>query len=179
MKKYLGTASQAFAAIAAPGIALAAAVRCLMALFSGLNAANAFDALTAAIFAVIFGVYTFHHFHHFYCWASFGPFGVNVFCPGKKAWELRYADCEEIGIGYHAFRFFGAERRTHYLFVSLKPVDAVSLSRVGQWANTPSRIKVPYSEALYDHLISSIPRKKVSPLQRDHNKYFGTSPKKK
>jgi hypothetical protein len=129
---------------------------------------NLFSLLGAIILLVVFGGNTYYNFRRYYSWAEFDKFGVSLCAPFAKKQTISYANCESFGIAPIKTPF-GTK---YYIYLSRKAIASEDLTNILAWKQSVNRLKVPHNEALYELLVGSIPRKKVSILQRDHTKCF-------
>ncbi len=172
MKRYVGSLWDAVCGILSPVLGLYGLILAIITLSKGFEVdvlpENLFSLLGAIILLVIFGGNTYYNFRKYYSWAEFDKFGVSLCTLFAKKQTLSYTNCESIGIT-PVKTPFGTR---YYIYLSLKPVTSEDLMNITAWKQNAYRLKVPHNEALYELLVSSIPRKKVSILQRDHAKCF-------
>ena len=176
-KKYLGSTIGAFGAVYCPCMIVGAIVFAITALRVEISVASVLLAVMCLSCSIIWAYFAWKNRYQFYSWGTFRCDTVDVSVFLRKEFSLSYADCKGCWIGYYRHAFMNNPNsilgsNVYFIYLSLSPFSEKYRDQINKWVPTKTRIKAPFSKALYGYLIKNLPSRQASMLQRDYKKYF-------
>ena len=175
MKRYLGSAITAFAAIVEPLFCVGCLIFGLTALCSQVNVETIFVAILYFSGAFSMGLYMKIGYKQLYSWGRFGENGVEIqMLFSKKKTMLQYRKCRECGIGFYTHGILNSAvgTKVYFIFLSQDVLDETHRTNMNLWKPGEFGIKVAFDKKLYIYLLSVLPKKLQQKLQKDYNKHF-------
>ena len=176
MKKYLGSWINLFVAIVYPIFAIGPIIFSVIVLTSQINTATILLTALCLACSVLWFFYlkNFNLLLQCYSWGTFNSDNLIVKGLGMKPLTLEYSQCKSIGIGFYTHGIYnsGLGSTIPYVFFSYEYFDDKYRSSINLWPPSQTRIKVSFSQELYDYLISVLPSKHAGALRRDYSRYI-------
>lgn len=174
MKKYLGGAIGAYAAIVLLLFTIfPAAFGTWLFLTTKTSAASIFLLIATWGVSPLFAIYIKQVASQIYAWGIFKEDCVQIKAWFAEPYALMYEKCNGCGIGYYIHGVLNSQvvgTRMYYIYFSYDPVDKSSATHINLWKPSRTRIKVAYSEKLYDYLLSVLPPNQAKMLKKDHQR---------
>lgn len=170
MKKYVGSAMTAYAAVLLPCFIIAP-VAFAGICFSVNDPATYFVVLLCLICSVVEIVYMQRVFDQLYTWVTFNDSGIKIKTLFRKASYIRYDEIKSIGIGLYVHGVLNSKTGTKVVFIyfSSEPFDEKYRLNMNLWKPSATRLKIGFDEKLYEYLLSILSPKHSRPLQRDYD----------
>lgn len=174
MKKYLGSTITAFGAFMAPIFVLFPIFFLIVILSAEVSGATIFLAFGCMICSFLWSRYVAQISNQLYSWGYFRSENILVRSLFAKETTISYAKCNGCGIGFYTHGILNSRvgSKFYFIFFSYDSFDETYRSRINQWKPSETRVKVQFSQKLYDYLIKTLPPKQAHKLQRDFQKYM-------
>lgn len=174
MNKYLGSKMTAYAAFIAPLFVIFPLIFGIAMLSTEISGATVLIAIGSVMCTVIWGYYIVSVSNQLYSWGRFQSEDVRVRTGFAKKHTIIYKKCKSCGIGFYTHGVLNSKVGTKecFIFLSYDAFDESFRANINLWKPTETRIKVGFSKKLYQYLISNLPEKQSSMLQRDYERYM-------
>ncbi len=174
MKKYLGSMIGVYCGFAAVFLIVLGIVGGIFALSVGITVHTVILAVLFFSCTIIWFYYLWTVRNQFFSFGVFNEQSVRVSVLFSPHFELEYKQCVGCGIGYYIHGILNTNigSKVFFIYLSLDPFDERYRTQINLWKPSDARIKVQFSEKLYQYLMNNLPGKQAAMLQQDYNQFM-------
>ena len=124
--------------------------------------------------------------NQFCAWGQFEKDALRVKVLFQKPFWIPYENCMGCGIACYRHSLLNKKDTPlgsiqAYIFLSLEPFPEKYRYNINMWKPSKTRVKVQFSEKLYQYLLGTLPSKQARSLKNDYQRFAlysreGTSP---
>lgn len=174
VKRYLGSIFTAYAALVAPFLCFAPILFVTNILSYEISGPTIFLMIGGLVCTFIWFLYLFKVRNQLYSWGDFGCDSVRITTLFSRRKEIKYSKCKSCGIGYYTHGILNSKAgtRVYFIFLSYDFFEEKNRANINLWKPSDTRIKVQYSQKLYNYLIEFLPSQQSRMLKKDYEKMF-------
>ena len=175
MKKYLGSAMHAYAAIVSPLFVILPLLFAAIILFTAeINEATIFLFCMCCGCAVFWLLFIKREALQLYAWGCFEETCVRIHSPFLPEIVLDYEKCKDVGIGCYTHGVSNSRIgvKIYSIYLSYDCFDEQYRESINLWKPNSRRIKVKFSQDVFDLLVANLPQRQAKMLENSYQKHY-------
>lgn len=167
MKRYLGNYVNLYASVVGILLVIVMIAFGISTLTSQISIETVFVFVVCLFSSIVFVFYLYKNSHALYSVGIFEENAVRVKTPFQREFDLEYAKCKDVGIGYYTHGIMNSDIGTkfYYIYLSYDRICEETLSNINRQQSSKRFVKLRYSEKTYQFLVETLPEKQSNMLK--------------